>query len=94
MCTKKMASHGILGIAGKVFSRQTKLLHLIEVNLYDLIRGKIVQYQSFFKKKCVWTAHVSPLSIHSTMGTILISEQSLYDLTYLITAPNKLYYSF
>jgi hypothetical protein len=33
MHTKKMANPGILGIAGKVFSRQTKLLHLIKVNL-------------------------------------------------------------
>jgi hypothetical protein len=32
-CTKKSANHGILGIAGKVLMRQTKLLHLIKVNL-------------------------------------------------------------
>ncbi len=29
MCTKKSANHGILGIAGKLLMRQTKLLHLI-----------------------------------------------------------------
>jgi hypothetical protein len=33
---KKMANHGILGIAGKVSMRQTKLLHLIKANLKDL----------------------------------------------------------
>ncbi len=56
--------------------------------------GKTVHNQSFFRNNCVWTALVFPLSVHSTMWTILISEQSFYDLTYLITAPNKLYYLF
>ncbi len=32
-CIKKLANHGILGIAGKLVMRQTKLLHLIKVNL-------------------------------------------------------------
>jgi hypothetical protein len=32
-CTKKSANHVILGIAGKVVSRQTNLSHLIKVNL-------------------------------------------------------------
>jgi hypothetical protein len=30
---KKSATHGILGIAGKLLMRQTKLLHLIKANL-------------------------------------------------------------
>jgi hypothetical protein len=32
-CTKKMATNGILGIAGKLSMRQTKPLHLIKADL-------------------------------------------------------------
>jgi hypothetical protein len=35
-CIKKLANHGILGIAGKFLMRRAKLLHLIKANLYDL----------------------------------------------------------
>ncbi len=35
---KKTANHGILGIVRKLSMRQTKLLHLIKANLYDLTR--------------------------------------------------------
>ncbi len=32
-CAKKLATNGILGITGKLLMRQTKLLHLIKVDL-------------------------------------------------------------
>jgi hypothetical protein len=32
-CVKKLAANGILGIAGKLLMRQTKLLHLIKADL-------------------------------------------------------------
>jgi hypothetical protein len=35
-CIKILANHGILGIAEKLVMRRAKLLHLIQVNLYDL----------------------------------------------------------
>jgi hypothetical protein len=35
---QKLANNGTLGMAGKVLSRQTILLHLIKVNLKDLTR--------------------------------------------------------
>jgi hypothetical protein len=35
-CTKKLATNGILIIAGKLSMRQAKLFHLIRANLYDL----------------------------------------------------------
>ncbi len=31
-CVKKLANHGILGIAGKLVMRQANLLHLIKAN--------------------------------------------------------------
>ena len=32
-CIKNLANHGILRIAGKLLTRQAKLLHLIKANL-------------------------------------------------------------
>ncbi len=59
----------------------------------NIMLGKLSNNSHFSKKKIMDSMHF-PLSVHSAMGTILISEQPFYDLTYLITAPNKLYYLF